>query len=243
MKIFPAIDIIGGKVVRLYKGDYGKKTEYGDSVLAQAEKFLSLGAKYIHLVDLDGAKSGKTDNIESVKAVCKTGLFVEIGGGIRNMATVEKYREIGVNRVILGTSALKDPEFLLQAVKEHGDFIAVGVDAKDGLVAVNGWQTVDDKTNSIEFCKKMRDIGVKNVIYTDISKDGTLSGTNIEVYKELSKIKGLDITASGGITFIDEIKTLKDLGLYGAILGKALYEGKLDLVKAISVANGSENVN
>lgn len=238
MKIFPAIDIIDGKVVRLYKGDYGKKTEYGNSVVAQAEKFVSLGATHIHLVDLDGAKSGKTDNIESVKKVCSLNkLFVEIGGGVRSMETVEKYKKVGVSRVILGTSALKDPEFLKQAVKEYGNFIAVGVDAKNGFVAVDGWQTVD-KTNSIEFCKKMRDIGVKNVIYTDISKDGTLSGTNIEVYKELSKIDGLDITASGGITFIDEIKTLKELGLYGAILGKALYEGKLDLIKAISVANG-----
>ena len=238
MELFPAIDIRGAKVVRLTKGDYDVMKVYRDNPTEVAEEFLKAGANNLHVVDLDGARDGSLANFESIKALANTkGLFIEVGGGIRNMERIEGYLNLGVGRVILGTAAIKNYPFVEQAVKEFGDAIAVGVDAKDGMVAVSGWEEVTT-TDSFEFCKRLRDTGVKTVIYTDISKDGAMSGTNLEVYKKLSEIKGLDIVASGGITFESEIETLRNMGTYGAILGKALYEGKLDLSRAIKIARG-----
>ena len=236
MELFPAIDIRGAKVVRLTKGDYDVMKVYRDDPTEVAKEFLDAGAHNLHVVDLDGARDGSLANFESIKALASTkGLFIEVGGGIRNMERIEGYLNLGVGRIILGTAAVKNFPFVVEAVKEFGDAIAVGVDAKDGMVAVSGWEEVTE-INSLEFCKKLRDTGVKTVIYTDISKDGAMNGTNLEIYKELSKIKGLDIVASGGITFEDEIATLRDMGTYGAILGKALYEGKLDLRRALNIA-------
>lgn len=240
MELFPAIDIRGAKVVRLTKGDYDVMKVYRDNPKEVAEEFLKAGANNLHVVDLDGARDGSLANFDSIKALASTkGLFIEVGGGIRNMERIEAYLKLGVGRVILGTAAVKNYPFVEQAVKEFGDAVAVGVDAKDGMVAVSGWEEVT-ATDSLEFCKRLRDTGVKTVIYTDISKDGAMSGTNLEIYKSLSEIKGLDIVASGGITYENEIETLRDMGTYGAILGKALYEGKLDLSKALKIAKGEK---
>lgn len=240
MELFPAIDIRGAKVVRLTKGDYDVMKVYRDNPKEVAEEFLKAGANNLHVVDLDGARDGSLVNFDSIKALASTkGLFIEVGGGIRNMERIEAYLKLGVGRVILGTAAVKNYPFVEQAVKEFGDAVAVGVDAKDGMVAVSGWEEVT-ATDSLEFCKRLRDTGVKTVIYTDISKDGAMSGTNLEIYKSLSEIKGLDIVASGGITYENEIETLRDMGTYGAILGKALYEGKLDLSKALKIAKGEK---
>lgn len=240
MQIFPATDILGGKVVRLTKGDYANVKIYADSPAEMAKEFMKAGATNLHMVDLDGAKDGAPVNFEAIREAAKIkDLFIEVGGGIRDMKRIEDYLSLGVKRVILGTAAIRNYPFVEQAVKEYGTAIAVGVDAKDGLVAVNGWLETTT-VNSVEFCKKLRDTGVSTVIYTDISKDGMLSGTNLEIYKELSEIKGLDIVASGGITFIDEIKTLSDMGIYGAIVGKAVYEGRLDLSEVLRAAGGAE---
>lgn len=240
MQIFPATDILGGKVVRLTKGDYANVKIYADSPAEMAKEFMKAGATNLHMVDLDGAKDGTPVNFEAIKEAAKIkDLFIEVGGGIRDMKRIEDYLSLGVKRVILGTAAVRNYPFVEEAVKKYGDAIAVGVDAKDGLVAVNGWLETTT-VNSVEFCKKLRDSGVATVIYTDISKDGMLSGTNLEIYKELSEIKGLDIVASGGITFIDEIKTLADMGIYGAIVGKAVYEGKLDLKEVLEAAGGAK---
>lgn len=240
MEIFPAIDIRNAKVVRLTKGDYDVMKVYRNDPTEVAKEFLAAGAHNLHVVDLDGARDGSLANFESIKALANTkGLFIEVGGGIRNMERIEAYLKLGVGRVILGTAAVKNYPFVEQAVKEFGNAVAVGVDAKDGMVAVSGWEEVTE-INSLEFCKKLRDTGVKTVIYTDISKDGAMSGTNLEIYKKLAEIKGLDIVASGGVTFESEIETLRDMGTYGAILGKALYEGKLDLSRALKIAKGEK---
>lgn len=240
MQIFPATDILGGKVVRLTKGDYANVKIYADSPAEMAKEFMKAGTTNLHMVDLDGAKDGTPVNFEAIKEAAKIkDLFIEVGGGIRDMKRIEDYLSLGVKRVILGTAAVRNYPFVEEAVKKYGDAIAVGVDAKDGLVAVNGWLETTT-VNSVEYCKKLRDSGVATVIYTDISKDGMLSGTNLEIYKELSEIKGLDIVASGGITFIDEIKTLADMGIYGAIVGKAVYEGKLDLKEVLEAAGGAK---
>ena len=240
MQIFPATDILGGKVVRLTKGDYANVKIYADSPAEMAKEFIKAGATNLHMDDLDGAKDGTPVNFEAIKEAAKIkDLFIEVGGGIRDMKRIEDYLSLGVKRVILGTAAVRNYPFVEEAVKKYGDAIAVGVDAKDGLVAVNGWLETTT-VNSVEFCKKLRDSGVATVIYTDISKDGMLSGTNLEIYEELSGIKGLDIVASGGITFIDEIKTLSDMGIYGAIVGKAVYEGKLDLKEVLEAAGGAK---
>lgn len=240
MQIFPATDILGGKVVRLTKGDYANVKIYADSPAEMAKEFMKAGATNLHMVDLDGAKDGAPVNFEAIREAAKIkDLFIEVGGGIRDMKRIEDYLSLGVRRVILGTAAVRNYPFVEEAVKEYGSAIAVGVDAKDGLVAVNGWLETTT-VNSVEFCKKLRDSGVSTVIYTDISKDGMLSGTNLEIYKELSEIKGLDIVASGGITFIDEIRTLSDMGIYGAIVGKAVYEGRLDLAEVLRAAGGAK---
>ncbi len=238
MEIFPAIDIRNGNVVRLTEGDYNRMTVYGSSPLEMAETFIKKGAKNLHMVDLDGAKDGTPVNFDVIKSVAETGkLFVEVGGGIRDEKRIEDYLSLGVNRVILGTVAVRNFKFVEDSVKKHGDKIAVGVDARDGKVAVSGWLETTE-IDSLEFCKKLRDAGVKTVIYTDISKDGTLSGTNLEIYKQLAEIKGLDIIASGGITFENEIKELASINTYGAIVGKAVYAGKLDLERVLKIAKG-----
>ena len=238
MEIFPATDIIGGKVVRLVKGDYNRVTVYADSPAEMAREFIKSGARNLHIVDLDGAKTGSPENFEKIReAAGIDGLFIEVGGGIRNEERIEEYLSLGVNRVILGTAAVKDYPFLERAVKKYGDAIAVGVDAKNGRVAVGGWLETTD-ISSVEFCKRLRDTGVKTVIYTDISKDGMLSGTNLEIFGLLNEIEGLDIVASGGVTFEDEIKALRDMNIYAAIVGKAVYEKKLDLARIIEIADG-----
>lgn len=236
MEIFPAIDLYNGKAVRLYKGDYDKMTVYSENPLSVAKDFCALGAKNIHLVDLEGAKDGTTPNLKIVESIAKsTDLFVEIGGGIRSIETVKKYFDAGVDRVILGTSAVTDREFLKKAIEKYGDKIAVGVDVKDGYVAIKGWLEKSQFT-CLDFCEQMVEIGVKTIICTDISKDGAMQGTNRELYSELSKKFDLKITASGGVSSIDDIKALKDLGLYGAIIGKAYYIGAIDLKEALEVS-------
>lgn len=236
MIILPAIDLLGRKAVRLLKGDYNQVTVYSDSPLEVAEKFKSLGATHIHMVDLDGAKYGTAPNMDIVAEVAeKTGLFIEIGGGIRSMETVKKYIDTGISRVILGTAAICDEDFLKEAVKAYGEKIAVGADVKDGKIAVKGWLEQSDVTLD-EFFLKMQDLGVKNIICTDISRDGAMRGTNLELYRELSAKYSLDITASGGVSSLEDVKRLREMNLYGAIIGKAYYTGAVDLKEAIEVA-------
>lgn len=236
MIILPAIDLLGRKAVRLLKGDYNQVTVYSDSPLEVAEKFKSLGATHIHMVDLDGAKYGTAPNMDIVAEVAeKTGLFIEIGGGIRSMETVKKYIDAGISRVILGTAAICDEDFLKEAVKAYGEKIAVGADVKDGKIAVKGWLEQSDVTLD-EFFLKMQDLGVKDIICTDISRDGAMRGTNLELYRELSAKYSLDITASGGVSSIEDVKRLREMNLYGAIIGKAYYTGAVDLEEAIEVA-------
>ncbi len=236
MIILPAIDLLGRKAVRLLKGDYNQVTVYSDSPLEVAEKFKSLGATHIHMVDLDGAKYGTAPNMDIVAEVAEnTGLFVEIGGGIRSMDTVKKYIDAGISRVILGTAAICDEDFLKEAVKAYGEKIAVGADVKDGKIAVKGWLEQSDVTLD-EFFLKMQELGVKDIICTDISRDGAMRGTNLELYRELSEKYSLDITASGGVSSIEDVKRLREMNLYGAIIGKAYYTGAVDLKEAIEVA-------
>ena len=238
MLIFPAIDLRGGKVVRLLKGDYDQMTVYSDSPEEVAKSFYRAGARCLHVVDLDGAKDGNTANFDVIKRIkgAVPDMFIEVGGGIRDAERIKRYLDAGVSRTILGSAAIEDPALVEKTVSEFGGAIAVGVDASDGYVAIHGWRTVTD-VSSLEFCGKMADIGVKTVIYTDISKDGTLSGTNLEIYEKLSEID-INVIASGGITYEREIETLASYGTYGAILGKALYAGKLDLSRCIEIAGG-----
>jgi phosphoribosylformimino-5-aminoimidazole carboxamide ribotide isomerase len=237
MKIFPAIDLFGGKAVRLFKGDYNQMTVYSDNPISVALDFKNKGAEWIHLVDLEGAKSGLTPNIETVKNIVeKSGLKAEIGGGIRSLEVIEKYISIGVQRVILGTSAVTDREFLVNALEKYGDKIAVGVDIKDGVVAIKGW-TEKSQFTAIEFCKEMQDLGVKTIISTDISKDGAMQGANHDLYKELSQKLSIDIIASGGVSSMQDVIRLKEQGVYGAIIGKAYYTGAIQLEQAVKVAN------
>lgn len=236
MNIFPAIDLYDKKAVRLLKGDYEKMTVYSENPPEIALDFEAKGAKYLHLVDLEGAKDGTTPNLEVVKKIIDaTNLFTEIGGGIRSMETIEKYISIGVDRVILGTAAVKDEALLIEAVKKYGDKIAVGVDIKDGYVAISGWL---EKSNleCFEFCEKMQNLGVKTLICTDISKDGAMQGTNCDLYKKLSEKFDIQITASGGVSSIEDVKKLRELNIYGAIIGKAYYLKAISLEEAIEVA-------
>ena len=236
MIILPAIDLYDKKAVRLYKGDYEKMTVYSENPLEIARDFERKGAGYIHMVDLEGAKSGTTPNLCVVETVAnQTSLFVEIGGGIRDMETAKKYFDAGVDRVILGTAAVEDDDFLDKALCEFGDKIAVGADVKDGFIAVKGWMEKSRYTLS-DFMAKMQQKGVKNIICTDISKDGAMVGTNRELYSELSKQYTVDITASGGVSSLEDVKALASLGIYGAIIGKAYYTGDIDLARAIEVA-------
>ena len=236
MNIFPAIDLYEHKAVRLFKGDYAEMTVYSDNPIEIARDFEAKGAKYIHIVDLEGAKNGETPNFEIVKEIAQnTGLFCEIGGGIRSLDTVEKYLNAGLDRVILGTAAVNDEAFLRTAVSKYGDKIAVGVDIKDGFVAVKGW-TEKSEYSCFDFCEKMRKIGVKTLICTDISRDGAMKGTNRQLYKELSEKFDMNITASGGVSTLEDIKALRRLNLYGAIIGKAYYIGAIDLEEALEAA-------
>ncbi len=240
MKIFPAIDLIDGCAVRLFKGDYNQKTVYSSSPVDVAKSFVEAGAEYIHIVDLDGARDGSNANIEVVRSIVKeSGLKAEIGGGIRSIEAIEKYLDLGVMRVILGTAAVTDTEFLKKAVSTYGEKVAVGVDIKDGKVAIKGWTQVS-QLDCFEFCRQLEDIGVKTVICTDISKDGVMSGTNIELYKDLSKQFKMDIVASGGVSNLENVRTLTEMNMYGAILGKALYTGSIDLKEAIRIASEGE---
>ena len=235
MKIFPAIDMRDGKAVRLFQGDYDQMTVYADDPVEVAKGFYDAGARNLHMVDLDGAKEGLPVNFEVVRAVCETtDLFVEIGGGIRNEERIRNYLDAGVGGVILGTVAAEDPEFVKEMTGKYGEKIAVGVDARDGRVAVKGWLEVTD-LDSVEFCREMKNAGVRTIIYTDISKDGAMQGTNMEIYRRLNEIDGLDIMASGGISSIGEVRELAEF-TYGAILGKALYDGALDLAECVAIA-------
>ena len=238
MIILPAIDIIDGKPVRLYQGDYNKKEIVAEDILETAKSFQQAGAEYIHLVDLDGAKKGELVNGDVIIKVAKTlDIPVEIGGGIRNFETIKYLIENGVSRVILGTSAMEDEELLTKAIEAYGDKIAVGIDCKDGYAYGRGWLE-GSSLYYIDFAKKLEALGVKNIIVTDISKDGTLEGPNVEMLKKLSEEVNMDITASGGIRDIDNIKDLNDLNLYGAITGKAIYSNTLSLEEAIKLTRG-----
>lgn len=236
MKIFPAIDLYEKKAVRLLKGNYSEMTVYSFDPVSVAKDFKAKGAEYIHLVDLEGAKDGTTPNLDVVGAIVKeTGLFVEIGGGIRSMETLDAYFKIGVSRAILGTAAVSDEGFLAAAIKKYGDKIAVGADVKDGYIAIKGWIEKSEYTLD-GFFSKMQRLGVKTVICTDISKDGAMRGTNLEMYELLSKKYSVDIIASGGVSSIDDVLSLRKMNLYGAIIGKAYYVGAIDLVEAIEVS-------
>ena len=236
MFLYPAIDLVGGKAVRLFKGDYAQMTVYSDDPVSVAKDFQAAGSKHIHLVDLEGAKSGIPENLSTIqKIIAETDLFVEVGGGIRNMDTVDTYLNAGVNRVILGTAAVTDPEFLKAALDKYGEKIAVGVDLKDGFVAIKGWTETSDLTAD-EFFFQMEALGVKTVICTDISRDGAMKGTNRELYRELSRKYTIDLIASGGVSSLEDVEALAQMGLHGAIIGKAYYIGAIDLKTAIEVA-------
>jgi phosphoribosylformimino-5-aminoimidazole carboxamide ribotide isomerase len=233
MILFPAIDLYEGKTVRLYKGDYAQMTVYSEHPEEIARDFAAKGATHAHLVDLEGAKNGTTPNLDTVLRIKEAAnLFCEIGGGIRSMDTVRTYLDAGLDRVILGTAAVEDPSFLHEALEVYGDQIAVGVDVRDGYIAVRGW-TEKSALGFMDFCRDMEKLGVRTLICTDISRDGAMRGTNREMYRELSRSLGLQITASGGVSTLEDIRSLKEMGLYGAIIGKAYYTGDIDLKKAI----------
>ena len=233
MVIYPAIDLFDGKAVRLFKGDYQQMTIYNDNPTEVALDFRKQGAKSMHLVDLEGAKKGVPTNQDTIKEIVKAfDGFVELGGGIRSMETVKFYLEAGINRVILGTAAVKDPVFLEQAVKQYGEKIAVGVDIKEGYVAINGWLD-KSQVSAEDFFQQMTDLGVKTIICTDISRDGAMQGANIELYKSLSENYPIDIIASGGVSSMEDIVALRDMNLHGAIVGKAYYVGAINLEQAI----------
>ena len=236
MKIFPAIDLVQGQAVRLFKGDYAQMTVYHPDPVQVAMDFQSQGATCLHLVDLEGAKSGGTPNLSVItEIVSRTDLFTEVGGGIRSMETVRSYLENGVDRVILGTAAVTDEAFLKEAVSAYGDRIAVGVDIKDGYVAIKGWTETSGLTTE-EFFAKMESLGVRTVICTDISRDGAMKGTNRELYKALSQKYAIDLIASGGVSSLEDVRALADMNLHGAIIGKAYYIGAVNLKEAIEVA-------
>ena len=236
MILFPAIDLYEGKAVRLYKGNYDQMTVYSDHPEEVAADFAACGATHIHLVDLEGARSGKTPNLDTVLKIREnTGLFCEIGGGIRNMETVDRYLSARLDRVILGTAAIADESFLCAAVDRYGARIATGADIRDGYVAVKGW-TEQSGVTLEDFCAKMEQIGVQTVICTDISRDGAMRGTNREMYRILSERFRLNITASGGVSTLEDVKSLRTMNLYGAIIGKAYYTGDIDLREAIEAA-------
>ena len=236
MLIYPAIDLFEGKAVRLYKGNYAEMTVYSHNPIEIARDFEHSGATHIHMVDLEGAKSGTTPNFDTVCYIKNnTDLFVEIGGGVRSMEVIEKYVSAGVDRVILGTAAVTSDGFVEEAVARYGEKIAVGIDIKDGFVAIKGW-TEKSELDAFAFAEKMQSIGVKTLICTDISKDGAMQGTNHALYRDLSEKFNMQIIASGGVSSIDDVKKLRERDLYGAIIGKAYYTGAINLREAIEVA-------
>lgn len=236
MILFPAIDLLGGKAVRLYKGDYDRVTVYDEEPLNTSNVFKKCGASAIHIVDLDGARDGSNDNLETVIRIKNnTGLFCEIGGGIRSMDSAEKYLTAGMDRIILGTAALKDPAFVKEAVAHFGDHVSVGIDLRNGMVSVKGWKE-DSSVSADEMLVRMCDLGIRHYIITDISKDGAMAGSANELYARLTKSYPIDITASGGVSSLKDVRDLKALGLYGAIIGKAYYTGAIDLKEAIKEA-------
>ena len=235
MKLFPAIDLYEGKAVRLYKGDYTQMTVYSDDPASIATDFAASGATCIHIVDLEGAKSGTIPNFDTVcKIKATSGLFCEVGGGIRSMEVIDKYLSAGIDRVILGTAAVGNLDFVKSAVDKYGERIAVGADLKDGYVAVKGWIEKTDLSCE-DFFRQMQDVGVKTVICTDISKDGAMMGTNLELYRTLSQKFSMQIVASGGVSSLEDVKRLSEIGLYGAIIGKAYYTGAINLKEAAEV--------
>ena len=236
MILFPAIDLYVGQAVRLYQGDYRQMTVYSPDPAALAQKFAATGATHIHLVDLEGARDGTTPNLQLIRRIAaETGLFVEVGGGIRNMDIARAYLENGVSRVILGTAAVTDPGFLQNALDTWGERVAVGADLRDGQVAIRGWQQTSDE-GAQAFFDRMQGLGVSTMICTDISRDGAMRGANLELYRSLAKRQGLQIVASGGVSSLDDIKALREMNLYGAILGKAYYTGAVDLADALEAA-------
>ena len=235
MIIFPAIDLYGGKAVRLYKGDYSRMTVYSDSPLEVAKDFWKKGAEQVHIVDLMGARDGGTPNLEMVKEIIREIPFVEIGGGIRTMEAIASYIDAGASRVILGTAALENRELLAEALRQYGEKIAVGADIREGCISVKGWTETSSVTVD-DFFADMEALGVCNIICTDISKDGAMSGTNRELYSRLSHSYSVRITASGGVSTLDDVCALRKLGLYGAIIGKAYYTGAIALKEAIEAA-------
>ena len=233
MILFPAIDIVDGKAVRLYKGKYDQMTVYSENPAQIALDFKACGATHIHIVDLEGARDGGTPNLETVLEIKKqSGLFCEIGGGIRSMEVVERYLEAGVDRVIIGTAAIEDETFLRQAVEKYGDRIAVGADIREGFIAVKGW-IERSKVTADEFFENMQNIGVKTIICTDINRDGAMVGTNLDLYRTMSRRYNVNITASGGVSSMDDINALNSMDMYGAIIGKAYYIGAIDLKEAV----------
>ena len=239
MNIFPAIDLFGGQAVRLYQGDYNQMTVYDPDPLNTVKQFEAAGVSHLHLVDLEGAKTGQTTNLPTIQRIAaQTGLFVEVGGGIRNMETVRRYLDAGASRVILGTAAVTDPDFTAQAVAKYGAKIAVGADLKDGKVAIKGWLETSEDTWQV-FFDRMQALGVQTIICTDISRDGAMRGTNRELYKRLAEQYSMDIIASGGVSSLEDIQALKAAGVAGAIIGKAYYTGAIDLAQAVALGEGA----
>ena len=236
MLIFPAIDLYGGQAVRLYQGDYNQMTIYDPEPLHTVEKFEAAGATHLHLVDLEGAKTGQTTNLPTIeKITARTGLFVEVGGGIRTQERVEKYLSLGVGRCILGSVAVTDFDFAARMLRQYGDRIAVGVDAKDGYVAIHGWKEVSDQ-KGVDFCRRLADAGCTAIIYTDIACDGAMQGTNLALYRQLAaQLPQVAFTASGGISTEAELLELQQMGVAAAILGKSLYTGALDLARCVQL--------
>ena len=235
MIVFPAIDILGGQAVRLYQGDYQQKTVYEDDPLRAAQRFEMDGATHLHLVDLDGAKEGTTRNYDVIaRVVRESGLFVQLGGGIRDMNSAQKYLDCGVGRIILGTAAVEDPGFLKEAVKAFKDKLAVGVDIRDGQVATKGW-TETSTLGMDDLLESLSDLGVTTLIATDISRDGAMRGTNLSLYAQITRQWGFQVIASGGVTTLKDVEALNDLDLYGVIIGRALYTGDIALTAALEV--------
>ena len=233
MKLYPAIDLRGGQAVRLYQRDYDRMTIYNADPVAQAQQFIDAGAKYLHVVDLDGAKDDTTANLQTIAAIAKLGgLKIEVGGGIRDEARIQRYLDLGADRCILGTVAIKNFDFTAEMAQKYGAQIAVGVDMKDGAVAVNGWKEVTPEPG-VAFCRRCANAGVKAIIATDISRDGTMQGTNMALYRELLTIPGIEVTASGGIAAMAELAELSAMHCHAAILGKSIYTGAIDLAEAV----------
>lgn len=237
MIIYPAVDLLGGQAVRLTKGDYDQAKTYSANPVEVVQEFKRAGASHLHVVDLDGARGGVPQNAEVIRSLKSVGLLTEVGGGIRDEARVCEYLNCGIDRVILGTVAVRDFGFVERMTRRYGKAIAVGVDVRDGFVSVSGWAETT-KLRGVDFCVRLRDAGVRTVIYTDIGRDGCLAGANLPLYRELSAIQGLDVIASGGVSFEEDIAALRKMGLHGAIIGKALYEGKLELGRCLKLAKG-----